>query len=58
MHQGGRLDRYGALRGPGLCLLDFIGQATQRELVLRVPHLRMKFVRPALEAALKRCRRA
>lgn len=40
---GDRLDRYGALRAPGLCCLDFVDQAAQRELVLRVPHLRMKF---------------
>ena len=55
VHQGDRLDRYGALRAPGLYFLNFVDQVTQWELVLCVPHLRMRFVRPALEAALERC---
>ena len=55
VHQGDRLDRYGALRAPGLYFLNFVDQVTQWELVLCVPYLRMRFVRPALEVALDYC---
>ena len=55
VHQGDRLDLYGAAREKGLYFLNFVDQVTQWELVMCVPFLSMRFVRPALEAALDSC---
>ena len=55
VHQGDRLDLYGAAREKGLYFLNFVDQETQWELVMCVPCLSMRFVRPALAAALDRC---